>query len=160
MWWLILFVLALGAGFGAFFGAPYVPTHRRVINQALKLINLKPGGLLLDLGAGDGRLLKAAAGRGWRAVGYELNPIFWLIARVSTWRVRALVQLKMNDYLRADWPPQTSVIYIFSSARAMTRLAEKLKRWPAPVRVVSYGFALPGNKPVKTTGGFLVYELN
>lgn len=160
MWWLIMFVLALSIGIGAFFGAPFVPTHRSVIKQALNLINLKPGGLLLDLGAGDGRLLKAAAERGWPAVGYELNPIFWLIARINTWRARVLVQLKLSDYLSADWPSETSVIYIFGSTRAMARLADKLKLWPAPVRIVSYGFALPGYKPVKTVGGFLVYELN
>ena len=43
---------------------------------------------LLELGCGDGKILKLAAATGVYAVGIELNPILVLIARLRTWRRR------------------------------------------------------------------------
>jgi len=67
-----------------FIGAPYVPTKRAQIAAALDLLELKVGDLLLELGAGDGRVAKAAAERGIRVVGYELNTIYRLDGRQPT----------------------------------------------------------------------------
>ena len=159
MWLGVLLVAASAIGLGAFFGAPYLPTHRRSIKPALELINLKPGELLLDLGAGDGRLLVAAARLGWRAVGYELNPLFWLISYWQTWRHRHSVSIKLANYLKSDWPANTAAVYIFGSTRAMSALAKKLKQWQTPIRVVSYGFKLPGYAPSRVQNGFFVYDI-
>lgn len=159
MWPLILLLLSLTLGLGAFFGAPYVPTHRRSILQALELLNLNPGELLLDLGAGDGRLLAAAGRRGWRAVGYEINPFWWAISRLATWRWRERVSLKMIDYIKAEWPAETKAIYIFGSKLALLRLARKIQNWPRPLIVVSHGFTLPGYKSKRQEGAFWLYEI-
>lgn len=159
MWSLTLLIFTLILGLGAFFGAPYVPTHRRSIIQALALLNLKPGELLLDLGSGDGRLLAAAGRRGWRAIGYEINPFWWAVSRLATWRWRDRVSVKMTDYTQADWPAQTKAVYIFGSKLALSRVARKIQNWPKPLRVVSYGFTLPGYKSQRQEEGFWLYEI-
>ena len=56
-------------------GAPYLPTLTPQVAAALELAALRPGETLLELGCGDGKVLIAAAQQGYRAVGYELNPI-------------------------------------------------------------------------------------
>jgi len=41
----------------------------------MKLADLKPNDLVIDLGSGDGLFVIEAARRGAKAVGYEINPI-------------------------------------------------------------------------------------
>jgi len=158
MWWLLLipglFALSL------IFGAPYVPTHKSAIDQAIKLIGLKPGQLLLELGAGDGRVALAAAKQGLRVEGFEANPLFWLIAKVRTWRYRRLVRLRLADFKSAAWPKDAAAIYVFADKFIMNYLARRLGRWPRPIRLVSYGFALPGTEPAKQVGALWRYDLN
>jgi predicted RNA methylase len=62
--------------------APYVPAPPLVGQSMLKLAALQPGETVVDLGCGDGRLLRAAvdAGAG-RAVGYELDAELVTAAR-------------------------------------------------------------------------------
>lgn len=158
-WLTVLLVAALAVGMGAFFGAPYLPTHRRSVLLALKLLDLRPGERLLELGAGDGRLMKAAAELDWRVVGYELNPVWWLVSWLRTIQFGPQVNIRLTNYLRATWPEDAKAIYVFSSAGAMQRLARKLADWPTSIRVVSYGFALPGHRPTHKTGAFYLYEL-
>lgn len=57
---------------------PYVPTPRPVVAAMLDLAELAPSDYLIDLGSGDGRIVVAAAQRGARALGVDIDP-----ARVS-----------------------------------------------------------------------------
>jgi hypothetical protein len=53
---------------------PYVPTPEDVVGRMLDMANVKPGEYLIDLGSGDGRIVVAAAQRGARAYGVDLDP--------------------------------------------------------------------------------------
>ncbi len=140
------------------FGAPYLPTFSAQTTDALDLLELKPGETLLELGCGDGRVLLAAARRGIHGVGYELNPILVVIARLMTWRYRSIVTVHWGDYWRADWP-QAHGVYVFLLDRYMSKLHTKVIRWQqGPVRVVSYAFAIPDKKPVVERNGLFLYR--
>ena len=78
------FLALLGASFLLIVvrGAPYVPTHGRDIEKLFELYRFRGTDVLVDLGSGDGRVLAAAAHRGVRAVGYELNPCLYWYSRV------------------------------------------------------------------------------
>lgn len=58
-----------------FKGAAYVPTTRSRVRRLVELAAISPDEKLLDLGSGDGRILFAAAKRGARCVGIEINPL-------------------------------------------------------------------------------------
>ena len=65
--------------------APFVPTASNLVGTMVKLAELKSDYNLMDLGSGDGRIVKAAAPLVARAVGVEINPVlYWL----SRWRLR------------------------------------------------------------------------
>lgn len=148
-----LIFLAFGAV--VLFGAPYVPTVDASTQQALKLLNLKPGQTLVDLGSGDGRVLAAAAKAGLVAVGYELNPI---LAAISRWRLRSYknVHVHWGSFWRADLSSADGV-FVFLADMHMKRLGRFLSRQQRPLKVVSHAFEIPGHKALKKSGAMLLY---
>lgn len=53
---------------------PYVPTPEKVVEKMLDLAEVKEGDHVIDLGSGDGRIAIAAAKRGARAYGVDIDP--------------------------------------------------------------------------------------
>lgn len=146
-----------------FVGAPYVPTKSRDLQKILKATGLKKGELIVDLGSGDGRLLIEAAKSGYRAVGYELNPFLELL---TWWRLRhyrAQADVRMVDFWKTDLPTDTKAVFVFLAAPFMKRLEivieNEAKRLGHDLVLVSYGFELPGRKPIRTDGSLMVYHI-
>ncbi len=154
-------IVALVVGLFAFvviFGAPYVPTLRRDITDVLDGLDLRPGQLLIDVGAGDGRVLVAAAERGWRAVGYELNPILAAWAKWRTKNYGKNVQIIWGNALSRQWP-SADAVYIFGVARIMPRLHTKIiQSIDRPIKVASFGFEIPGAKKIAQKRAVHIYE--
>ena len=104
------------------------------------------------------RLLRAAAARGIKCIGYEINPYLVLISRLVCWRYRHLVTIRTADFWRIKLPP-ADAIYIFALDRYMPRLNDKfLAEITRPTKVVSYIFAMPERQPVHQTSNTYVYE--
>jgi cyclopropane fatty-acyl-phospholipid synthase-like methyltransferase len=156
--WLVLGLAFLIFGLVPLKGAPYLPslkTHRQV---ALELLNLKPGQVIYDLGCGDGRFLKAAAKRGYKVVGYELNPSMFIISWLVTRRYRSRVKLKLGDFWKADIS-DADAVYVFLLDRYMKQLDHKLKvEGKKGLKLVSHTFKVPGKKPTAQKYGLYLYE--
>ncbi len=150
-------LIVLAFGVGALLGAPYLPVLGRDTRSLLDLAGVKEGEMLLDLGCGDGKLLRAAAKRKVRGVGYEINPIVWLVAKILCWPDRELISVHFGNYWKASWPV-CDVIYVFLIDRYMPKLdlalSRQLKR---PTRVVSYVFEIPGKTAVRSTSNAKLY---
>jgi 16S rRNA A1518/A1519 N6-dimethyltransferase RsmA/KsgA/DIM1 with predicted DNA glycosylase/AP lyase activity len=145
-------------GVGAFIGAPYLPIRRPDVEAALDLAEVVSGQTVVDLGSGDGRLLKAAARRGAHAIGYEINPLLWLWSLAATWRYRNLVTVHLGDLWQAHLPATTDVVYVFMIQRYINRLDRKLAtELKRPTKVVSYVYELP-RQPVKRTYNTQLYR--
>jgi len=139
------------------FGAPYLPTLKQQQQTALSLLNLKAGQTLLDLGCGDGRILLAAAKEGIYGVGYELNPLLFLVAKVVTWRYRKLVKIYLADFWQIDWP-NIDGIYVFLLKKYMVKLNNKIVQINCKnIKVVSYAFEIPDKKIIKKLGAMYLY---
>jgi SAM-dependent methyltransferase len=54
---------------------PYVPTPMPAVERMLDMGQVGPGDYLIDLGSGDGRIAIAAARRGARALGVDIDPM-------------------------------------------------------------------------------------
>lgn len=140
------------------FGAPYLPTLRPRSEDALDLLALKPGQTMLEVGCGDGRVLRAAARRGIRTIGYELNPLLVLCAKIVTWKYRHITDVKWANYWRVTWP-QADGIYVFLLDRYMSKLNTKIiHEQHGRLRLVSFAFAIPGRRTVQEKNGLFVYE--
>jgi len=155
-----LFIMVLGV---VFFGAPYVPTRARDLDKLFETAGLKRSDVLVDLGCGDGRLLLAAAERGIKSVGIELSPVLAFITWLRIRRVRSLARVEMADYWGRDLPDDTTVVFVFLAKPFMNKLKKYLQEQSArlgrPLTLVSYGFPLPGYKPVAQRDAVLVYKI-
>lgn len=155
---LTLLFLILCFGFVLLFGAPYLPTLSKQASLALDMIDLKAGQTLLELGCGDGKILVAAARRGWKVVGYELNPLLVLVCLWRTRRYRKLVTIKWGNFWTQTWPP-TDGIFVFVMQRQMHKLDTKIaQNANKPLKLVSFAFTIPGKRPIKQQDGVYLYE--
>jgi hypothetical protein len=158
MWLFIVLAFVLPFGLAVWVGAPYVPILRRDYEPVLDLAGLKPGQAIIDLGSGDGRFLRAAAARGYQAVGYEINPFLVVISYLVTWRYRRLVTIHLADFWHRQLPP-SDAIYVFLIDRLMPKLDTKLSReLTQPTPVISFVFKIRGRTPATQTRNAYRYE--
>lgn len=162
MQWLLLatIIFVLCFGLVLLFGPPYLPTLSKQARLAVEMINLKPGQTLLELGCGDGKILKLAAATGVNAVGYELNPILVLIARIRTWRQRKYVKVVWGNFWDTQQWPDADGIFVFILQRHMPKLDGKIVAWhKKPVKLVSFAFPIKNKTPIKQdSSGVYLYE--
>jgi SAM-dependent methyltransferase len=59
---------------GPAFDVPFVPTPPQVVERMLQMVDVRPGDFVIDLGSGDGRIAIAAARKGARALGVDIDP--------------------------------------------------------------------------------------
>ncbi len=141
------------------FGAPFLPTLSNRVDDALDLLDLKPGQTMLELGCGDGRLLLAAAKQGIYSVGYELNPLLFAYAYLRTWKYRKLVSVRLGNYWRADWP-EADGMYVFLLQPYMGKLHKKVTQYTKEkhLKLVSFAFNIEEKKPEKEISGMYLYK--
>lgn len=152
MWWLWLIgTVVLLFGLTVFFGAPYVPSQRKYVRRAFR--ELYPMGekdVLVDIGAGDGVVLRCARDFGAKAIGYEINPILYGIARFLS-RGDEGVMLVLANFWMVPLPDETTVVYAFSVLRDGPRLEKKLQkeanRLQRPLVLLNHGSPLTDKKP-------------
>lgn len=157
---LLLIGLFLILTFGAvvLIGAPYLPSFHNQIEKAFDLLELKPGQVLIDLGAGDGKVLLAAAKRGIKSVGYEVNPLLFVVAYLRTYKYRHLVRLKLANYMQQQLPACDG-IFIFGHSNFMSQVGAKLNQEVKGTKLVSSIFPLPNNKAISQINGLYLYQL-
>ncbi|MDQ3065315.1 MAG: hypothetical protein M3Q36_03535 [bacterium] len=158
-WLILLMIVVLGLfSFVLLYGAPYLPTLKSQQEEALLLLNLKPGQTMVELGSGDGRMLVAAAKKGINSIGYELNPLLAFYSWVITRRYHKLITIKWANFWNQPLP-LCDGIYVFLLDRFMARLDKKISiEVKSPLKVVSYAFRVPNKKPIREKSGMFMYQ--
>ncbi len=128
-------------------GALYVSTSRKRITALFDTLPLQAGQTLVDLGCGDGRVLRQAHRRfGVQAVGYELNPLAYLKARLLC-AGRSGIKVLRRDFLKAEFT-DADMVFCYLFPDVMSDVAAKLKaELKAGATVASCNFAMPGFIP-------------
>lgn len=118
-------------------GCPY-----DVVERMLDAMDLRSNDVLGDLGCGDGRILIAAARRGVRGIGVEIDPNRADVARqkVKEAGLEHLITVETGDALNFD-TNRITVATAYLYPPLLEKLSEKLKR----VRVAASPFhEVPG----------------
>lgn len=160
IWFVWIFALLLAIAYAAVlpFGAPFLPTRQKQGGEALDLLDLKKGQVFVDLGCGDGRLLKMAAERGLTAIGYELNPFLAAYAWLRTRRYHRRVRVKWRSFWRADLAAADGV-FVFLIGHFMERLDKLLTSSSKDhqIKLASHAFEIPARKPIAKKGALFLY---
>lgn len=159
--WVLILVVGL-FGFAALRGAPYVPTKHRPLKKAFTtLYPLSDKDTLVDIGSGDGVVLREAARHGARAIGYELNPILVLISKLIS--RSPLISIRLADFWLVTLPEETTVVYTFGESRDIKKMYAKAERtakqYDKHMHFISFGFPVPGKKYIKHDGLFYLYKI-
>lgn len=152
--WIVV-IVGLFFSVVVFVGAPYLPTLSPQIVTAFELLDLHRGQTILELGCGDGKVLLAAAQRGHKAVGIELNPLLAAIAWVRTRRYRSHVRVIWGNYWLRQWPPSDGV-YVFLIDRFMPKLDGRMQQYGG--KLISVAFRVPGREPSREGHGVYLYD--
>lgn len=134
----------------AMVGGAYSPTRSRAVKKMLEHARIQPGDVLVDLGAGDGRILLHAARKyGIPVVGIEIDPLRWCYCRLRLGLsgVRHLATVRLANFFDVDLSFATVVTFYLSQAAADKLKAKFEAELPDGARVVSYRRPIRGWNP-------------
>ena len=161
--WTVLIILIICFGLVVFHGSPYVPTRKKHLHQALtELYKIDKNDVLVDIGSGDGAVLREAASLGARAIGYEINPVLVFLSRFLS-RKHKKITINFADFWFISLPKSTTVIYVFSVSRDMKNIVKLIQKQVnhlnKPLYLISYGNSIDVMEPIKTVGAYTLYMI-
>ena len=131
----------------------FVPTPQEVVEDMLRLANVRKGDILYDLGSGDGRIAITAAKRyGIKATGIDIDPerIREATENAKKAGVTDRVQFRQEDLFQANFRDAT-VVTLYLLPDLNVKLRPKLWNELKPgTRIVSHQFDMGKWKPEKT----------
>jgi protein-L-isoaspartate O-methyltransferase len=131
---------------------PFVPSPQVVVDKMIELAGVKPGDLVYDLGSGDGRIVIAAAKKGAKAVGFEIDGdlVNESRANINKSGVQALAEIRHQDILTVDFSPATVVtMYLLPDVNLKLK-PNLLSQLKPGSRIVSHSFDMGDWRPEKT----------
>jgi tRNA G37 N-methylase Trm5 len=130
----------------------FVPTPQEVVDEMLRIADVKKGDVLYDLGSGDGRIPVTAAKKfGVRAVGIDIDPQRIAEANENARRngVTDLVKFRNENLFKADFREAT-VVTLYLLPDLNEKLRPKLWAELKPgTRIVSHQFEMGSWQPEK-----------
>jgi ribosomal protein L11 methylase PrmA len=130
----------------------FVPTPQEVVEDMLRLVDVKKGDVLYDLGSGDGRIPVTAAKKyGVRAVGIDIDPYRIKEANDNARKagVARLVEFRNEDLFQTNFREATVItLYLLPdlNVKLRPRLLAELK---PGTRIVSHQFDMGDWQPDK-----------
>jgi SAM-dependent methyltransferase len=139
----------------------WIPTEPNMVERMLRMAQVTPRDIVVDLGSGDGRLSIAAAREfGAHARGLEFNPDMVALSRREAQQagVAERVKFEQADIFESDFS-EASVVTMFLLPALTLRLRPTLLKMKPGTRVVSNQFDMGDWMPdeVADLGGRLAY---
>ena len=125
-------------------GAPYVPSNQKETEELLKLAGLKPKQLMVELGSGDGRVLRTAVKNfGVYGIGIDVNPVLnWWATLLSKKQKLANIKFISKNIFDYDLS-KADVVYLFLMPELINKLENKFNREIRPkTLMISHGFEI------------------
>lgn len=132
-------------------GAPYVAMEPEVVNRVMKICQVKPSDVFYDLGSGDGRLVIAAALRGARAFGIEIDFLRVWYSRIWIWLLRLSKNARIiqKNIFEVDLS-NADIVCLYLLQKTNEKIQSKLeKELKKGTRIVSVAFTFPRWEPEK-----------
>jgi len=158
---LLYFLLVLPGIYSLIFGAPYLPSSDKRIDGILELGKFTKGDKIIDLGCGDGRIIRRISFNGVKCViGYEFSFPTFVLARIQNYLYKSRSKVYFKNLWKQDYS-EYDVLICFLSDNAMMRFEKNI--WPKlkkGTRVISNEFQFKNIKAVRKKGYVYLYKKN
>ena len=125
-------------------GVPYVPLTRKQLMLLNKYVTLKPDDIVVDLGCGDGRVLRLFERQGVKdAVGYEINLWAFLKAKLVNFLGRSKTKIIFKSFDKVNLGSY-NVIFCYLLERRLAQLKNKFDQELKPGTII-ISFCFPIN---------------
>lgn len=135
-------ILLLPTAYAGLIGAPWAPTRMASVRKAFDELDIGEDDVVVDLGAGDGSIVREAAIRKARAVGYELSPIMWLVAFLRTARYKK-ARLVYGNFFNKTLPKETTHIFLFLMPKHMVQVGKYISSQQIDGQTIVLSYAFP-----------------
>jgi len=141
---------------------PYLPSTTVAVDEMLRLADVTPADLVVDLGSGDGRMvIQAARDYGARGLGIELDPKLVAESRENARKagVADRVAFRQGDVLTADYRDAT-VVTLYLLPNLVEKLKPRLLEMKPGTRIVAHDYGFSDWKPdrrVVISKSYLLY---
>lgn len=139
--WLIIggLILLIPTAYAGWIGAPYAPTRLKAVRRAFELLNIGQNDTVVDLGVGDGSILREAVKRSARAEGFELSPIMFAIAYL---RNLGKAKVRFGNFYKKKFPNAT-IVFAFLMPNNMGKVEALIRREVTPKLEYVLAYAFP-----------------
>lgn len=130
----------------------WVPTPDALVTRMLQMAGVTRHDHVIDLGAGDGKIVIAAAKAGARGLGIEYNPELVTLARqrAQAAGVAEHARFEKADIFESDFS-RASIVTLYLLPRLNLRLRHRLLALTPGTRVVSHSFDMGDWRPDEVT---------
>ncbi len=143
-------------------GAPIVYSSEIAVIDCFKLVKLKKGELVVDLGCGSGKSLIIASEKfNAKGVGVEISPYAYLLARTKKiFRRQKNYDIIFGDFKKAEpYLKKADVVYLYLLNSVLENIEDWLfKTISKDCRVVSLAFVFKKHKAKRTIETFTLYH--
>ena len=151
-------------------GVPFVPLTKKQLEVINKHIKLKSTDRIIDLGCGDGRVLRIFEKQGVKDLtGYEINFWIYLLARIKNKISKSKSKIYFKDFKKVGLS-EYNIVFCYLSDYCMNSLREKFDKELRPgTKIISYLFEVKdwhkpkiiyANKENKKSGKIFVYKIS
>ena len=129
----------------------WVPTPESLVERMLDMTGVTARDYVIDLGAGDGRTVIAAAKRGARALGIEYNPDMVVLAKRNAEKagVGDRAQFLQGDIFKTDFS-HADVLTLYLLPSLNLKLRPTILKMRPGTRVASHAFTMEDWEPDQT----------
>ena len=150
-------------------GVPFVPLSKKQLRIIDKHIKLRLNDKVVDLGCGDGRVLRMFEKQGVKdLIGYEVNFLAYLLAKIKNKILTSNSKIYFRNFKKVNLS-EHNVVFCYLLDYYVNSLKEKFDKELKPgTRVISYAFKIKNwhkpeiihtNEKNKNLGRIFVYTL-
>lgn len=151
-------------------GVPFISLNIRELEAVSKCIKLEPNDRIVDLGCGDGRVLRMFEKQGTKHLtGYEVNPWAYLSARIKNRFSKSKAKIYFKNFKKVNLSEYNIVFcYLLDYPMNSPLLKEKFDRELKPgTKIISFAFEIKNwhkpeiiyTKKNKNAGRIFIYKI-
>ena len=152
------FLIIMSGIYSMLWGAPFVLTHKSRLDAIVKLGDFKKDDYVVELGAGDGRVVRVIAATGVKKViGYEFSVLNYLFARLVHYFKKGKGKIVFGDFWKQDYS-HVDVVVCFLLDRTVLDVEDLIwSKMKKGSKLISNAFKMKKVEPSKVKDGVYLY---